>query len=92
MSHDDDLRFERPPHLGISKPAPEECYGLSGSLMGNRGSTPVFMFRDCTWFLECQCCNGSGRHDSGHLNVQDAKDYPCKPCAGTGEFRIQVPK
>ena len=71
------------------RPEPEECYEAWGALQGHITfslSSPRY------YFIPCQCCNGSGRHDSGHLNVQDAYDYACEPCKGTGEFKIEVPK
>ena len=72
---------------------PEECLEIVPALVGpyppSRGAN---VQRDNTGFyLAWHCCNGSGRHNSGHLNVQDAYDYPCEPCKETGEFRIQVP-
>ena len=46
------------------------------------------------WALECQCCDGSGEHNEvpQRRSVEDTKNWPCQPCAGTGEFRIEIPR
>ena len=76
--------------MTASNQEPEECLAVIPALVP-LGDGQRIHYGDEGFYLECQCCDGSGRHDSGHLNVQDAKDYPCEPCAGTGEFRIEVP-
>ena len=94
MRYDDELRFQRPDFVGTSKPGPEECYEIVPALIKPYPSEPYAdVQRDNKGFyLRCHCCNGSGRHDSGHANVQDANDnQQCEPCKGTGEFRIQIP-
>jgi len=80
--------------IGTSKPGLEECYKIGPALVRPYPSKPCpNMQRDNKGFyLVCHCCQGSGRHDSGHLNVQAASDYPCDPCKGTGKFQIKIPK
>ena len=86
--------------MTISKTEPAECLKLLDSLchadngvdMQRSRETPAHWARvHHKYVIVCQCCNGSGRHDSGHLNVQDAHDYPCQPCRESGEFKIEVP-
>jgi len=46
------------------------------------------------WALVCQCCDGSGEHNEvpQRRSVEDTRNWPCQPCKGTGEFRIEIPR
>jgi len=39
-------------------------------------------------------CEASGEHNEvpQRRSVEDTRNWPCQPCKGTGEFRIEIPR
>ena len=64
------------------------CLGMFDALKEGR---PIMAINSEKWFIECNCCKGSGEHmwsPSGFTVDPDSSEYPCATCFGEGEFRI----
>ena len=71
----------------------DECRDVEAALFGSNNLAVLQYLSPIAW-LECQCCQGSGEHawsPSDHGVDPEGGHYGCGPCAGSGEFKVEMP-